>query len=175
MTPRVLRSLALGAVGALSLVAAACGDRRPLRPEIRLSAGDFIMRISTDPMPPHARERQRWRVVVTDKETNQPIQNGEGRIFATSHDNRSIWDGLVKGEEVGTYYGNLSFLTSGEWAMAVQFRGDSARPLERVDWLQEVRPERPLGAEISTPTSTPTPPPPAAPAADSATPPPGRP
>ena len=100
MTTRVLRSLAVGAVGALSLVAAACSERGPLRPEIRLTAGDYSMRISTDPMPPHARERQRWRVVVTSRETNQPIQGGEGRIFSTSRDGRSIWDGLVKGEEV---------------------------------------------------------------------------
>ena len=160
MTMRVLRSLAVGAVGALSLVAAACGERGPLRPEIRLAAGEFMLRISTDPMPPHARESQRWRVVVTNRETSEPIQTGEGRIFATSRDGRSIWDGLVKGEEVGTYYGNLSFLTAGEWAMAVQFRADSAQPLDRVDWIQEVRAERPLGAEgqqIAPPTSQPRP------------------
>lgn len=148
MTSRVLRSIAVGAIGALSLVAAACAERGPLRPEIRLMAGEYAMRISTDPMPPHARERQRWRVVVTDRETNQPIQSGEGRIFATSRDNRSIYDGFVKGEEPGTYYGYLTFLTAGEWAMAVQFRSDSTLPLEKVDWIQEVRPERPLGAEF---------------------------
>lgn len=167
MTQRVRRSLALVALAAFGLVATACSDQRPLRPEIRLIAGDFSMRISTDPMPPHARERQRWRVVVTDRESNQPIQAGEGRIFATSRDGKSIYDGLVKGEEVGTYYGYLNFLTSGDWAMAVQFRSDSTQPLQRVDWLQEVLAERPLGAELESPISTPPPPRPAPAPADS--------
>ena len=109
----------------------------------------FVFTISTDPMPPFARERQRWRVVVLDRTTRQPIQHGEGRIFATRRDGTSEWDGFAKGEEVGTYYGFLDFLTAGEWAMAVQFRTDSTLPLQRVDWIQEVRPERPLGADSS--------------------------
>ena len=53
--------------------------------------------------------------------------------------------GFAKGDEAGTYYGYLSFITSGEWAMAVEFRSDSTRKLERVDWIQGVLPERPLG------------------------------
>lgn len=135
-------------VGALAVLATACGGEPPAsHREIRLTSANFVFRISTEPMPPHARENHIWTVVVVDRETGQPVQSGEGRIFATSRDNANTWDGFAKGEEVGTYYGYLDFLTAGEWAMAVQFRTDSTVPLERVDWIQEVRPERPLGAE----------------------------
>ena len=147
MTARVRRLLAVGALALAPLAAVACEGpaRRP--PELRLQSDSFVFTISTDPMPPFARERQRWRVVVLDRDTRQPIQQGEGRIFANSRDGTSEWDGFAKGEEVGTYYGYLDFLTAGEWAMAVQFRTDSTLPLQRVDWIQEVRPERPLGAD----------------------------
>ncbi|HEU4628669.1 MAG TPA: hypothetical protein VFS08_02960 [Gemmatimonadaceae bacterium] len=143
MTRRAVRPLA--AAAALLLVAA-CGAPQPRSPEIRLSTEDFTFRISADTMPPFAREASRWRVVVTDRETQQPVENGEGRIFATSHDNANTWNGFEKGDEVGTYYATLRFITAGEWAMAVQFRADSTRPLQRVDWIQEVRPARPLGS-----------------------------
>lgn len=147
MTHRVRRLLAVGALALAPLAAAACEGpaRRP--PELRMQTDSFVYTISTTPMPPSARERHRWRVVVQNKTTGQPIQQGEGRIFASSRDGLSTWDGFAKGEEVGTYYGYLDFLTAGEWAMAVEFRTDSMLPLQRVDWLQEVRPERPVGAD----------------------------
>ena len=143
MTRRAPRTVA---IGALALLAAACADPRTLKPEILLSTQNYEFRISSDPMPPFARENHRWKVVVLDRETRQPVEQGEGRIFATSRDGANTWDGFAKGEEVGTYYGRLNFLTAGEWAMAVQFRSDSTRPLQRVDWMQEVRPERPVGS-----------------------------
>lgn len=147
MTARVRRLLAVGALALAPLAAVACEGpaRRP--PELRLQSDSFVFTISTDPMPPFARERHRWRVVVLNKDTRQPIQQGEGRIFASSHDGLSTWDGFAKGEEVGTYYGYLDFLTAGEWAMAVEFRTDSMLPLQRVDWIQEIRAERPLGTD----------------------------
>jgi len=147
VTARVRRLLAVGALALAPLAAVACEGpaRRP--PELRLQSDSFVFTISTDPMPPFARERHRWRVVVLNKDTRQPIQQGEGRIFASSHDGLSTWDGFAKGEEVGTYYGHLDFLTAGEWAMAVEFRTDSMLPLQRVDWIQEIRSERPLGTD----------------------------
>lgn len=146
MIARARRSAGLVVAAAL-LGVAACADQQARAPEIRLTTDDFVFRISSEPMPPHAREPHRWRVIITDRETRRPIESGEGRIFATSRDGASVWDGFRKGDEVGTYYGNLNFLTAGEWAMAVQFRTDSTLPLQRVDWLQGVSPERPLGAD----------------------------
>lgn len=143
MTRRARWTVTLGAFAVL----AACGGEPPAsHREIRLTSDNFVFRISTDPMPPHARESHRWTVVIEDRETRQPVQSGEGRIFATSRDNANTWDGFAKEQEVGAFSGRLNFLTAGEWAMAVQFRADSTRPLDRVDWIQEVRPERPIGS-----------------------------
>ena len=111
-------------------------------PGISLISDSFIIRVTSDPLPPHARERNLFKVTVLDRKTNQPIENGEGRIFATSRDAVNVWDGLAAGPEVGVYYGTLNFITAGDWAVAVQFRRDSTQRLERVDWMQDVRAER---------------------------------
>jgi hypothetical protein len=36
----------------------------------------------------------------------------------------------------------VSYLLAGEWAVGIRFRRDSTAPLERIDWMQDVRPER---------------------------------
>ena len=125
---------------ALSSVAAC---ERPERTSddlaIRGYTESFIIQTSADPIPPYAREETIYKVVVRDAKTRNFIENGQGRIFATSTDSVNIYDGLVPGPELGTYYAKLSFVTAGDWAVAVQFRRDSTRPLERVDWTQTVR------------------------------------
>ncbi|MBA3656898.1 MAG: hypothetical protein H0W69_06060 [Gemmatimonadaceae bacterium] len=109
--------------------------------DVRHWTDDLAVRISVDPMPPRAQEQIVYKVIVTDKKSNQPIDTGEGRIFATSHDGASASDGLAKGKEVGTYYARLSFITSGDWAIALQFRRDTSNrrtALQRMDWIQSV-------------------------------------
>jgi len=102
----------------------------------------MALRISFDPMPAYAREDIRYRVFVQDRESGQPIENGWGQVYATSEDRKNIYDNLAAGTELGTYYGTLSFLTAGPWAVAVRFRRDSLAPLETVEWMQEVAGER---------------------------------
>ena len=94
--------------------------------------------ISADPVPPSAREDVIFKVLVRDKSSGQPIDGGEGRIYATSADGANVWDGLSRGPQAGTYYGKLHFITSGDWAMGLQFRRDSTRPIQKLDWRQEV-------------------------------------
>ena len=101
----------------------------------------YAFRIVSDPVPPMAREKVRYKVVVRDKETGQPIQGGEGILYAESHEALKTWDSFTAGPEVGTYYANLNFLTSGDWAMGLRFRRDSTQQLEQVDWMQEVAPD----------------------------------
>jgi hypothetical protein len=85
-------------------------------------------------------EQVAWTVHVTDRETGQPIDAGEGRIFASSRDGKNIANGFAKLEEVGAYRTTLFFITAGTWAMGIQFRRDSAAVLERTqDWTQDVR------------------------------------
>lgn len=105
---------------------------------IRQWTDDMAFRINSDPVPPHAREKVRYKIQVRDSKTGEPVEGGEGRIFASSRDGASTWDGLAKGEELGTYYGTLRYVTAGEWAVALQFRRDSTRKLQRMDWMQEV-------------------------------------
>ncbi len=130
----------------------------PRTGEIRLGTDSYLMTVTSDPMPPHARERTRYRIVVRDRETRQPLEGGEGRVFGSSRDGASVWDGLARAQEPGTYTGTVSFVTAGEWAVAVQFRRDSTRPLERIDWMQDVMAEREeFVSPGATPDATPTP------------------
>jgi hypothetical protein len=135
----MLRRLAL-----LSLLAALSTSCSPNKKalELRLWSDSYAFRVTVEPMPPLALEPAVYRIVVQDKKTGQPIENGEGRIFATSADRANTSDGLKKEKELGTYSGRLFFATSGDWAVAIQFRIQRNPPmaLEKVDWVQTVRP-----------------------------------
>ncbi len=130
-------------VALVPLVVAAvtsCGPS-PKATELRLWSDTYAFRVTVDPVPPKALEPAVYRVVVQDKKTGQPIETGEGRIFATSEDRANTSDGFKKEKELGTYSGRIFFATAGDWAAAIQFRRDKnpAMPLERVDWIQTVR------------------------------------
>ncbi|MGI8401770.1 MAG: hypothetical protein ACR2NS_09255 [Gemmatimonadaceae bacterium] len=135
----MLRRLALAPLVVAAVTS--CGPS-PKATELRLWSDTYAFRVTVDPVPPKALEPAVYRVVVQDKKTGQPIETGEGRIFATSEDRANTSDGFKKEKEVGTYSGRIFFATSGDWAAAIQFRRDKnpAMPLERVDWIQTVRP-----------------------------------
>ena len=122
----------------LALVIAACSPSPP-KTDIRQWAGGMAFRIGTVPVPPRARETVQYRVVVLDQESRQPIETGEGRIFAMNEDSVKVWDTLEYGPEPGTYHAKISFITSGQWAIGLEFRRDSTRRLERMDWIQDVK------------------------------------
>ena len=133
----VVRAFA-AAAAASALLLVACGPSRP-NTELRQWTDSYAMRLQADPAPPRARERIIYKLVVTDKKTRQPIENGEGQIFAETRDGARTYDGFEPGPEVGTYYAHLNFITAGEWAIGLRFRRDSTAALERTDWVQEVR------------------------------------
>ena len=120
---------------------ASCGPSQK-NTDVRMWTDSLAFRISTDPMPPRARERILYTVVVRDKDSGAPIEGGEGRIFAMNRDSTQVWDGLEPGPELGTYYATISFITAGEWAVGLQFRKDSTRAIERMDWMQDVHAAR---------------------------------
>jgi hypothetical protein len=121
------------------------GGDRPLG-ELRLSTDSFTIRVRPEPAPPMALGQITWTVRVSDKTTGQPVQGGQGRIFATNRDGKSIDNGFEEATELGTYRTKLMFLTSGMWAMGVQFRRDSTQVLQRTkDWTQDVRPDTSFG------------------------------
>ena len=133
-----MKTVALAAAALLAATACTATERNT---DVRHWTDDLAVRISVTPMPPKALERNTYKIVVRDKKSGQPIDTGEGRIFATSRDGANTDDGLAKGKEVGTYYGTLFYVTSGDWAIALQFRRDTANrntPLQRMDWIQTV-------------------------------------
>ena len=137
---RVVRAWRAGVLATAAVaLCTACTQGDAKKTDLRQYTDDMAFWISTDPMPPHAREKTLYKVVVRDKKSGQPIDNGEGRVFATSRDGASTWDALLPGPEPGTYFGTLRFITAGDWAVAIQFRRDSTKKLDRMDWTQNVR------------------------------------
>jgi hypothetical protein len=124
------------------LLVSACDRKDPRDLTMRLYSASYSFVIGPSEVPPYAREATLYKVVVLDKESRQPIETGEGQIYANDSTQKSTWDGFRKGTELGTYYGKLNFLTAGTWAVAIRFRRDSLSPLETVEWTQEVRNER---------------------------------
>jgi hypothetical protein len=109
-------------------------------PPLRLWTNDLAFQVSADPVPPPARQDVVFKVVVHDKNSGKAIEGGEGRVYATSADRTNTWDGLTPSPQPGTYTAKLNFLTSGDWAMGMQFRRDSTAPIETLDWRQSVMP-----------------------------------
>lgn len=137
-------------VAAAAVSLASCGNNERAS-EIRQWTDDMAFRISVVPAPPVSEEMTLFKVVVLDKESGQPIQAGQGRIFATSQEHAQTGDGLAKGPEVGTYYAHVRFPVAGDWAIGLQFRRDSTSKLERTqDWQQQVLPAPPLGTTPDT-------------------------
>jgi hypothetical protein len=142
---RLRARLAALTLGACAIALAGC-QREARAPELRFWTDHFEFRVSSEPVPPRARERVLYKVVVRDKDTKQPIEGGEGQIFGNNQDRQSAWDSFTPGPELGTYYATVRFITAGQWAMAIRFRRDSTKPLERMDWMQEVRNARGPGS-----------------------------
>ena len=134
------RRLAPLALVLASVGAAACGP--PRKPELRQGSASYFFTISSEPIPPRAREDIIYKIQVKDKKTGQPIDLGEGRIFANTIEGARTYDGFVKAPAVGTYSAKLNFVTAGQWAVGIQFHSDSTKPLEKTEWMQDVLPER---------------------------------
>ena len=139
MSPRVgsNRAWSLGAFIGVMAVTGCGGDTKRVQ-DNRQWSDNYAFRITVDPTPPRAIEDATYRIVVQDKKTGEPIETGDGRIFATSKDGANTDDGFAKEKEIGTYSARLFFPTSGDWAIAIQFRRDSTQRLEKVDWVQSV-------------------------------------
>jgi hypothetical protein len=145
------RAIGLTAAAAAVIGVVAC-DSGPYRPPpLHQYTMTYEFTISPDQAPPHAREDVHYTIQVFDRKTRQPIENGEGQLFAGIPVDPSIpngaqsktYDGMAYGPEVGSYKAKLNFVIPGTWAVAVRFRRDSLHPLERTDWMQDVIAERP--------------------------------
>ena len=125
-----------------AVMAVGCGgDNTP--PPLRQMSNTYSYIIRPDDVPPHARQDIHYSIQILDRKTRQPIEGGEGQLFASNGEGAKTWDGLAYGPEIGTYHAKLNFVVAGTWAEAIRFRRDSLRPLERIDWMQEVQNEKP--------------------------------
>jgi hypothetical protein len=127
---------------AMAAAVAACGPRERRAAELRMISASYSFSIVPSHAPPFAREATLYKVVIRDRESRQPIETGEGQIYASNAERANTWDGFAKGAELGTYYGKLNYVTAGLWAVAIRFRRDSLHPLEKVEWMQDVLNER---------------------------------
>ncbi|MGH9888141.1 MAG: hypothetical protein ACREBE_21590 [bacterium] len=153
----------MAAVSAAALAVVGCGGSNE-PPPLRQNSTNYAFVIKPDDSPPHARQDIRYIVQIVDSKSRQPIENGEGQLFAgkpidpdvPSGPQTKTWDGLTYGPEIGTYHAKLNYVIAGQWAVAIRFRRDSLHPLERIDWMQDVLDERPEtapkpGAASATP------------------------
>jgi hypothetical protein len=142
----------MSAIPAAALTAImACGGGPNTPPPLRQISKTYSFTITPDSAPPHARDDIHYSIQIFDRKTRQPIENGEGQMFAgkpiedsaPTGPQSKTWDGLTYGPEVGTYHAKLNFVVPGTWAVAIRFHRDSLVPLERIDWMQDVINERP--------------------------------
>ena len=134
------------AILALAVAAAiSCGPSQPPPKGIPLYSDHYSMRLITNPERAHALEKTKYKIVVRDKQTGQPVDGGEGLLYGNTKDpDVKVWDSFVAGAEPGTYYATVEFVVADNWYMAIRFHKDSAQRLEQVDWVQQVFAERPF-------------------------------
>ena len=135
------RAAAVLLMGTTAFTACGGGDHQL---ELRQGTDSYKFVITSDPIPPHARENVIYTVKVTDRKTGQPVERGEGRIFANTGVNGGprTFDGFQKAPQVGVYTAKLNYVSSEQWAVGIQFHSDPSRPLEKTEWMQDVLPER---------------------------------
>ena len=137
-----MRRLARLVVLGVAALAAGCGPSADEAPGFRQRSESYTFRVSSNVSPPAAREPIEYTIVVLDRETGRPVENGEGQLFAQNVQGKQTYDGLAPSPEAGTYKATVSFLLADQWAIGIRFRRDSTAPLERIDWMQEVVAER---------------------------------
>jgi hypothetical protein len=150
-TSAVLSSTALVALAGAAMLVISCDSGPYKPPALHQYTQDYDFTIQPDQAPPHARDDVHYAITILDRKTRQPIENGEGQLFAgkpidddaPTGPQSKTYDGLAYGPEVGVYHAKLNFVISGTWAVAIRFRRDSLHALERTDWMQDVIAERP--------------------------------
>src|SRR5438045_4140808 len=145
-TRALTRVLAMSGIIVAVCAISSCGRSEARQPEIHYITKTYAFTIVPSEAPPHARDDITYKVFIRDRDTREPIQNGEGQIYSNNREGAHTWDGFRYGPEVGTYYGKLNYITSGVWAVGLRFRRDSLHPLEKIEWMQDVLNERPSAA-----------------------------
>jgi hypothetical protein len=135
-------------VAAGLVILAACGPQKPRDLAVKQATQSYRFEILADSLPPYANEDIHYTITVIDRKTDQPVQRGEGQIYAQLNPSGRpyTFDVLTYGPAVGQYHSTLRFVIAGDngapWQMGLRFRRDSLSPLEVTNWSQQVLPER---------------------------------
>ena len=110
-----MRHALVMAIAMVSLVA--CGPKAAgtATTDYRAFTEHYAFNITSDPSPPHAREKTIFKIRVRDKNSSQPIEGGEGIIYGNTEDGGGkTWDSFTPGQAPGTYTANLKFVVANE-------------------------------------------------------------
>jgi hypothetical protein len=130
----------------LTLLLAASCDGASTNRELRQGTTSYQFTITVPNARPSVRDDVTYVIVARDRTTNQPIESGEGRIFARA--GAELGDSLVKAPQVGQYTGTLRFPSAGGWVVGVQFRDQRVTAFEHTQWVQEVRSATPADKSL---------------------------
>ena len=112
-------------------------------PELRQGTQSYMFTITSDPIPPHAREDVIYTITVKDREDG-PADRDRRRAHLREHARRRPHVRRLREGAAGRHVlrPSCNFVTSGQWAIGIQFHSDSTKPLEKTEWMQDVLPER---------------------------------
>ncbi len=85
--------------------------------------------------------RERYIAFASATVTTQPVETGEGRLFARA--GAEVAGTSVKARAVGQYVGTFRFPNAEGWRVGMRFHDSSAKALELTPWMQEVRTSSP--------------------------------
>jgi hypothetical protein len=138
-------------VAAIGLLAAGgCGSTQAPS-ELRQSTHSYQFSITVPAGPPIAADSVTYIIAVRDRNNDQPIETGEGRLFARSGE--QIVAPLIKAPQVGQYRATIQFPHAGDWVLGIRFRSPGATEMELTQWGQQVRTAE--GPQKGTPLAPP--------------------
>src|SRR5438094_8454486 len=106
-TRPIFRAIGIGAIIVAVCAISSCGRSEAQQREMYRITKSYVFTIVPSEAPPHARDDIMYKVFIRDRDTREPIQNGEGQIYSSDSTGRQTWDGLTYGPEVGTHRATL--------------------------------------------------------------------
>ncbi|MFL5489016.1 MAG: hypothetical protein ACJ8AJ_11085, partial [Gemmatimonadaceae bacterium] len=81
-------------IAGVCALTASCGRTEAKQREMHYITKTYSLTIVPSEAPPHAREEIVYKVFIRDRDTREPIQNGEGQIYSNNREGARTWDGF---------------------------------------------------------------------------------
>jgi hypothetical protein len=124
-------------LAAFSLLASSACTGAPVPNELRQGTPSYLFSIAVPDVTPIAQDDVTYVISVRSRSTGQPIETGEGRLFARSGE--QIVQPLINAPQVGQYRATVRFPHAGGYVLGIRFRESPAQELELTRWSQQVR------------------------------------